>query len=432
MKLGWEPRTSTRLRPCMQELVVNGGMSSMPLMLHFVLNRTATSALSMSQNIPVLSDHTNDPGVNDTMDYSLIDELGNDALLLISVYPYTYPAGTSWTAIQDSDIQALVDQCALYNKKGRRVIIRFAPEMNGNWYPWALQPTAFVATFRKLALLIQAQAPLTAMMWSPQISGYGGYTPTSSTGPTSAADLAAMDTNKDGVLDGRDNPYTPFWPGSDVVDWVGSSMYDFGNYDSSKNAYVTNNLPSPSFFEDALTGGLVPFYNYVLSLGKPLAITEFGKPFYLEYYGSGYGGPGTPIPAGPGNLAMKQAFWSQAITNKAMLAKYPNVKFFGLFESEIQTLRDFQFLNDQTDGGSVMRAFLSDIDNSGVNVIWANSTNGTSSFGGQTTTTTAAATTTRGILTITQAPSSSFSVRQVNINAGLLISILIMMIPGSF
>ncbi|TPX36289.1 hypothetical protein SmJEL517_g01429 [Synchytrium microbalum] len=386
-------------------------------------------ALSMSQNIPVFSELTNDPGVNDTMDYSLVDAVNSDALLLISIYPYTFPAGTSWTAILDSDIQALVDQCASYNKKGRRVILRFAPEMNGNWYPWALQPTAFIATFRKLALLIQAQAPLTAMLWSPMVSENGGYVPTSSTGTMSAADLALLDTNKNGVVDSGDNPYTPFWPGTDVVDWVGASMYDFGPYDNSLSTYVTNSLPPSNFFEARLTGGLVNFYDYVVSLGKPLSITELGKPFYLDYFANGYNGAATPIDAGPGNLAMKQAFWSQAITNKTMLDKYPNIKFIGLFEFrkyELETLRDFQFLNDTTNGGTVMKAFLADIDASGVNIIWANSTNGT-------TTAPPTATTTKSILTVTQAPSSSFSERQAELNAfGFLVSVCVIVIAGLF
>ena len=63
------------------------------------------------------------------------------------------------------------------------------------------------------------------------------------------------------------------------MDWVGCSMYDFGTYDSQLQAYVTNTLPDPNFFANTLTGGNVNFYNYVLSLGKPLAIAEFGKPF---------------------------------------------------------------------------------------------------------------------------------------------------------
>jgi hypothetical protein len=31
-------------------------------------------------------------------------------------------------------------------------------------------------------------------------------------------DFSICDTNGDGVLDNRDDPYGPYWPGDDVVD----------------------------------------------------------------------------------------------------------------------------------------------------------------------------------------------------------------------
>jgi hypothetical protein len=34
-----------------------------------------------------------------------------------------------------------------------------------------------------------------------------------------------MDTNGDGVLDNSDDPFTPYYPGDDMVDWVGISVY---------------------------------------------------------------------------------------------------------------------------------------------------------------------------------------------------------------
>lgn len=37
-----------------------------------------------------------------------------------------------------------------------------------------------------------------------------------------------MDTNGDGMITQDDDMYTPFWPGADVVDWVGMSLYWWG------------------------------------------------------------------------------------------------------------------------------------------------------------------------------------------------------------
>jgi hypothetical protein len=45
------------------------------------------------------------------------------------------------------------------------------------------------------------------------------YSPT-----VGSAEYNAMDTNRDGVVDNQDDPYTPFYPGDDVVDWVALSV----------------------------------------------------------------------------------------------------------------------------------------------------------------------------------------------------------------
>lgn len=37
-----------------------------------------------------------------------------------------------------------------------------------------------------------------------------------------------LDTNGDRVIDMRDDMYSPYYPGDDVVDWVGMSLYHFG------------------------------------------------------------------------------------------------------------------------------------------------------------------------------------------------------------
>lgn len=38
------------------------------------------------------------------------------------------------------------------------------------------------------------------------------------------ADIAALDTNGNGVLDADDDSLLPYWPGDDVVDWSGLSL----------------------------------------------------------------------------------------------------------------------------------------------------------------------------------------------------------------
>lgn len=42
------------------------------------------------------------------------------------------------------------------------------------------------------------------------------------------AEWHALDTNDDGWVDMADDPYTPFYPGDQWVDWVGLNMYHMG------------------------------------------------------------------------------------------------------------------------------------------------------------------------------------------------------------
>jgi hypothetical protein len=80
------------------------------------------SCFQYAQNIPI-----------DTFPfpYEQIYELGTDAIVYLTVYPRPSP----WT-ISDQDIDVLAQQCGRINRDGRRVFIRFAPEMNGNWNYW--------------------------------------------------------------------------------------------------------------------------------------------------------------------------------------------------------------------------------------------------------------------------------------------------------
>ncbi|TPX36175.1 hypothetical protein SmJEL517_g01430 [Synchytrium microbalum] len=308
----------------------------------------------MAQNIPVIGADMSPANIDTTIDYSLIEALGTDAILILDLYPYALTAGHAYSNIQDSDIQALASQCAGYNAKGRRVILRIFAEMNGNWYPWAQQPIEFVAMYRKIALAVRAVAPLVSFPLSP-----------GTTGATSAANFAAMDTNGDGQISFADNPYTPYFPGTDVVDWVGTSMYYWGPYDSTGN-YGVNAAVDPNYFVGWMTGagGAFNFYSYVVSLGKPITLAEWGIPYYVT------------VDPGVGELAMKRAWWSQSLTNAATMAMFPNVKMFGLFEWRKYEpgLRDFQFLNTSTNGGIVTSTFLSDLATTTVEYVWANST----------------------------------------------------------
>ena len=83
-----------------------------------------------------------------------------------------------------------------------------------------MQPTLFLALWRRVHAAMKKEAPNTAMVWSPSSANgypYGGRN-------LSAEDLLLLDTNGNGRLDAGDDPYSPFYPGDQYVDWVGYVM----------------------------------------------------------------------------------------------------------------------------------------------------------------------------------------------------------------
>ncbi len=104
-------------------------------------------------------------------------------------------------------------------KWGKPLFIRYAHEMNGSWYPWAewtdknenMQRDAgeetgftaahYVQTYRNVASMFRKYAPNAALIWCPNSGLLGG---------------------------GKRDVFRPFYPGDDVVDWVGIDIYERG------------------------------------------------------------------------------------------------------------------------------------------------------------------------------------------------------------
>lgn len=137
--------------------------------------------------------------------------------MFLTVYP------TSLN-IADADLNALGTQLATYTNTttlNRTVFLRFGPEMQGTWNVYGFQPTAYIALWKRMWTIIKAASPTTAIVWAPNTGQ--GYPYGQSTTSLSAADLSLMDTNKDGQVTAADDPYLPYYPGDDVVDWIGLS-----------------------------------------------------------------------------------------------------------------------------------------------------------------------------------------------------------------
>lgn len=123
---------------------------------------------------------------------------------LISWTPNCWACGTTFSLSNiaagryDRYIRSFADAMKAY---GHPIFLRFAHEMNGGWYPWALQPPAYIAAWQHVHNVFVAQGATNVIwVWSPNI----------------------WQTSQDGTrADGRD-----YWPGAAYVDWVALDGYN--------------------------------------------------------------------------------------------------------------------------------------------------------------------------------------------------------------
>ena len=114
--------------------------------------------------------------------------------------------------------EGFYDEFALFARKmnekyGIGILLRFMHEMNGNWMPYGLQPTAQKKAFGKLSKALRKQTNMTALVWSPNISvSFKGETKRNP-GLIAAEDFDILDTDRNGVLNANDDPYEAFYPG---------------------------------------------------------------------------------------------------------------------------------------------------------------------------------------------------------------------------
>ncbi|HUZ03454.1 MAG TPA: hypothetical protein VMU89_24175 [Thermomicrobiaceae bacterium] len=241
-------------------------------------------------------------------------------LAVVTLQP-TIPLAQITPAMAD-DLAAYL---ARYNDRGTGALVRFAHEMNGDWYPWSQQPEAYVAAFRGVAAAVHRTARGSGMLWAPN---YGGGYPFSGGAygvKPGTPDFARLDTNHDGKLDGADDPYTPYYPGDDAVDWVGLSLYHWGNvYPWGKNV-----IPEDHKFSDQISGsynglngddrGVPDFYTtFAAGHARPMAIVETAALY-------------NPSVGGDDELAIKQAWWRQVFAPE-IATRFPSIKLINWFE----------------------------------------------------------------------------------------------------
>ncbi|KAI9101219.1 glycoside hydrolase superfamily [Phlyctochytrium arcticum] len=349
----------------------NGGQpSDTPVLFNRRLGLNA-SFFQMALDIPLNTSAL--PPIN------LLDATQTDAILYLTVYPRKLasftPTGIEvFTQLTDRVLQQFAAQIQDWTKGGRRIFLRVAPEMNGGWNPYGQRPAHYIDFWRRLVTAIRTATAATpgavSFIWSPNLgSGYpfpnGGFNPFtaqpySATSSSNATEFALLDTNKDGTLDNKDDPYAPYWPGTEYVDWVGLSIYYYG----LSYPWEVNSLPPAGFFQSAIEGtgttstsnpNGINFYQLYASPNaingpKPMMISETAAGFHLNLVAT----PATPLAPGPGQLAIKQAYWRQFLANETFYASHPNLKAICLFEyikNEESTRRDFQSSFDDVGAG---------------------------------------------------------------------------------
>lgn len=216
------------------------------------------------------------------------------------------------------------DLRALHRRDDTRFLVRFAPEMNGSWTAWGQQPDAYRTAFREVARVVHARVPQAAMLWSPAYgAGYpfgGAFGAIDGSGPRVTEQL---DTDGDGDVGPGDDPYAPYWPGEEAVDWVGLSIYHYGR----EQRFGRNAVPAAGEYADRLRDDFGyapgaaprPFYaTFAEDRGLPMAVQTGAL------YNPGGAGEGT-------ELEIKRAWWRQVFDAQA---DFPDIALITWLERE--------------------------------------------------------------------------------------------------
>lgn len=184
----------------------------------------------------------------------------------------------------DATFQTAADNLLDLNVQQRIVDLRIGWEMNGDWYPWSLggdgtnqTPANYVATFRRLALMVRGNCPNIAITWNPNF------------------DREGMD----------------WYPGDDVVDIIGSDIY-------VNSAYFADNF---DFFRTAPCG-LDWLENMAVTRNKKLAIPEWAT----NYNTANFVEPFAQWLRERASLVAYHAFWDSNDAFPGAFADYPVVQ----------------------------------------------------------------------------------------------------------
>jgi hypothetical protein len=179
-----------------------------------------------------------------------------------------------------------------------QMLIRFAPDMNVSWLEWGQQPAAYRSAFRALAAAFEeTDGERTSMVWEPYLGKDYPFERHRDAPLPGSEGFALLDTNGDGVWNGSDAAYAPYYPGDDAVDWVGLTAF----HDDTAGGAPVNTVPRNNELREMLTAsGGENFYG-TYAAGKD-------KPFLLQtsaFY--------SPASGGSSDVDIKVGWWGQVL-----------------------------------------------------------------------------------------------------------------------
>lgn len=123
---------------------------------------------------------------------------------------------------------------------GRRVLLRFGFEFNGDWFTWSGDAPAFVRAWRRIHKIFkQVGATSVEWVWSPNV-------------------VSCPDVKGNGIHE--------YYPGDEYVDWVAVDGYNFGDHHDKWHKWQT--------FDDVFHDLLTDFSTRYR--GKKMMLGEFG------------------------------------------------------------------------------------------------------------------------------------------------------------
>ncbi|KAH8928336.1 glycoside hydrolase family 26 protein [Atractiella rhizophila] len=266
----------------------------------------------------------------------LLEKSGTDSAFFLTVYP------TSLDAVTQADMDALADQIRDYHVlNNRTVFVRYAPEMQGNWFPYGQKPVQFIQQWRQVYTTLKAKAPEVIMVWAPNTGQ--GYPYVGGWGDITAENQAVLDTNGNGNFDNGDDPYSPYWPGIEYVDWAGLSVYYKGTGDDTTNTVQTTGYCGGVFDGTNNVGNNSNFYADYCARYNGLAcmMSESGAAYHEADL------------AGATALQLQTAWINDCITSATFLDSHPRLKLIMHFEHEkaeqandgTSDMRDYRITN---------------------------------------------------------------------------------------